>query len=485
MISIVSKPGTGYPSMVDGGSPSEVFPEAPFRAVAASPNAVYAMVREVLRQAGLDAERFGTPAWNPLGSWIRPGASVFVLCNFVYHRRPQESEGDLQAKVIHGAVLRALLDYVLIATGPSGRVRFGNAPLQSCRWDRVLSESGAEAVLGFFRGVGADVDAVDLRGEIVDRDLLGRVRVRDVRDVEATPRVEIDLGASSVLEIGTSPGGAWPRYRVADYDPDRTESFHRPGSHRYVIHREILDADVVVSLPKLKTHEKVGITCVVKGFVGAVARKECLAHHRFGPPSRGGDEYPDHLSFLVPLSRFHDWVNRGSGIAGLRPAGQVIDRTARRVLRRLHVGGAGAWHGNDTAWRMALDLARILCFADRGGVVRDRPQRGHLALIDGIVGGEGDGPLSPSPVPAGTLIFSDDVLDADRAACRIMGFDPALVPTIAFAERGRPGFADFSADPSDVAIVNGASRAVAELPELLGRAFVPPRGWRGRLEAGR
>ena len=65
-----------------------------------------------------------------------------------------------------------------------------------------------------------------------------------------------------------------------------------------MIHRDVLEADVVIHLSKLKTHEKVGITCGLKGFVGSVGHKDCLAHHRFGPPGRGGDEYPDSQAFL-------------------------------------------------------------------------------------------------------------------------------------------------------------------------------------------
>ena len=66
---------------------------------------------------------------------------------------------------------------------------------------------------------------------------------------------------------------------------------------------------------------------------GNIAHKDCLAHHRFGPPSRGGDEYPDRFSFLYPLSGFHDWVHG-------RPPGTRLQGLLEGIARsaRIHLG---------------------------------------------------------------------------------------------------------------------------------------------------
>jgi len=480
VISVIRRPGARYPDPSAAFAPSERYPEYRFGPIAPGANPVYAMVRSLFTQLGLDAARSGTPAWNPLGEWIRPGAQVFVLSNFVYHKRPHESVQDFNGKVVHGSVLRALIDYVLIATGESGRVLVGNAPLQSCRFDDVLADSGTAAMLDFYRASGASVESADLRAEVVERDRVGRVRRRELRSGPGTA-VEIDLGRDSLLDGIAMTSGDAPHFRVSDYNPDRTEGFHARGSHRYVMARSVLASDTVISVPKLKTHEKVGITCVVKGFVGAVARKDCLAHHRFGSPAAGGDEYPARLGFLKPVSRYHDWVNRRAEGAPAQALAQVIDVTARRALRRMGADSAGAWYGNDTAWRMAVDLARIVHHADVDGVMRDAPQRRHLALIDGIVAGEGDGPLSPTGVDAASLIFADGVLDADLAACRLMGFDPADIATVRFAESVTPWALPASSGLSGIAIDNGARIATGELAPAIGRSFAPPRGWRGHL----
>ena len=63
----------GYPLGAPFG-PNEDYPElavAPWARPASAPNAVYGAVREMLAGMKLDAERFGTPAWNPLAGLVR------------------------------------------------------------------------------------------------------------------------------------------------------------------------------------------------------------------------------------------------------------------------------------------------------------------------------------------------------------------------------------------------------------------------------
>ena len=55
----------------------------------------------------------------------------------------------------------------------------------------------------------------------------------------------------------------------------------------------MLNADVFISVPKLKAHHKVGATLNVKGLVGTVQSKNELPHWRIGFPSVGGDEFPE------------------------------------------------------------------------------------------------------------------------------------------------------------------------------------------------
>ena len=466
-----------YPDSAASFSPDTHYPEYPFSSTSSFANPVYEGVRNLLAASGLDEKRRGTASWNPLGCYIAAGDSVFVLCNFVYHRKSREHLSDFQAKCVHGSVLRAVIDYVLIAVGPKGNVSFGNAPVQACNWERVLAETEAQAVLRFYARERVNVRAEDLRMVVASHSGLGRVLTCDVMADERLAAT-IDLGDESLLAHLPAPSSEHHvRFRVSDYDPRSTEAYHQEGAHRYVVNKAVLNSDAVVSLSKLKTHNKVGITCGLKGFVGSVAHKGCLAHHRFGPPSRGGDEYSDSLSMLLPVSRFYDWVlkqdSSRKGIGGI----QIVDRSVKRILRQMGLDMAGSWSGNDTAWRMALDIARILTYSDPSGNIEDERQRRHLSFIDGIVAGEGEGPLAPSAAQAGALVFSEDVASGDRVAARLMGFDPDAFPII--REALSPCTCPISRGSGNLRIVQGA-RAVGEveIEPVLGRQFRLPRGWR-------
>lgn len=55
------------------------------------------------------------------------------------------------------------------------------------------------------------------------------------------------------------------------------------------------------------------------------------------------------------------------------------------------------------------------------------------AVVDGIVGLEGDGPLFGSAVPSGVIVAGNDLLAVDATCARLMGFDPAQIDYLAFA----------------------------------------------------
>ncbi len=59
-----------------------------------------------------------------------------------------------------------------------------------------------------------------------------------------------------------------------------------------------------------------------------------------------------------------------------------------------------------------------------------RPQ---VAIVDGIVGMEGDGPIMGTPKPAGVLVVGTNLPAVDASAARIMGLDPARIRYLADA----------------------------------------------------
>ena len=53
--------------------------------------------------------------------------------------------------------------------------------------------------------------------------------------------------------------------------------------------------------------------------------------------------------------------------------------------------------------------------------------RPSLAIVDGIVGMQGDGPIMGDPVPSGVVVVSRDLVAADVTGARLMGMDPEKV----------------------------------------------------------
>jgi uncharacterized protein (DUF362 family) len=56
-----------------------------------------------------------------------------------------------------------------------------------------------------------------------------------------------------------------------------------------------------------------------------------------------------------------------------------------------------------------------------------RAFRRSFAVVDGIVGMEGDGPLDGTPKSAGVLVMGESLAATDATCCRVMGIDPARV----------------------------------------------------------
>ncbi len=54
--------------------------------------------------------------------------------------------------------------------------------------------------------------------------------------------------------------------------------------------------------------------------------------------------------------------------------------------------------------------------------------RPHLAIVDGIVGMDGDGPIMGNPRPAGVIVMGTNLPAVDATCCRLMDIDPWRIP---------------------------------------------------------
>jgi uncharacterized protein (DUF362 family) len=59
--------------------------------------------------------------------------------------------------------------------------------------------------------------------------------------------------------------------------------------------------------------------------------------------------------------------------------------------------------------------------------------RPDFAIVDGIVGMEGNGPIQGQPKASGVLVFGNDPVAVDATCCRVMGLRPELVKYLAQA----------------------------------------------------
>jgi uncharacterized protein (DUF362 family) len=395
-------------------------------------NHVYAAVRGALQSLGLDAEHFGSADWNPLGALTPRGSRIVLKPNFIRHWNPaSEIDPDratVESVITHGSVLRAAADYAFLAAGTEGSVVVAEAPQHDCDFERIREIAGIDTLVEFYgEHLGRELEVIDLRREAVTyRDAV----IVERRSLPGDPggyRL-IDLGRHSCFEgSGLDP----QRFRGADYDPSSTTRHHVDGRNEYLLSETVLSADLVVNLPKLKTHKKTGVTLALKNLVGINGDKNLLPHHCVGSTAEGGDEYPG--SSWVDTARSR--ATETARVLLKRGTGTALVRWIRRIeetVRGSEFIRSGNWHGNRTTWRMCIDLNRCLYYSDAEGERFDAPApiRTVLTVMDGVIAGEGNGPLSPTNVPLGAVIASTDPVALDLLALRLMGFDERNFPKI-------------------------------------------------------
>lgn len=108
-------------------------------------------------------------------------------------------------------------------------------------------------------------------------------------NVEKNSGFVVDLGNDG--EFHGEAEFFYNNIRVTSYDPNILKMHHNAEKHEYYITKEILEADVLINLPKPKTYRKAGVTIVLKNIIGISSRKEYLPHHTNGALSEGWDEY--------------------------------------------------------------------------------------------------------------------------------------------------------------------------------------------------
>lgn len=482
-VGIFKTKSSSYPK-VPPFHPSERFPEYIFSDCSSDVNHVYSGFRDLLIVMQLDLAHLNTKDWNPLGHIIKPGDRVVIKPNFVMDRHV--GGGSYDCVVTHGSVIRAVLDYVFIALKGKGTVTIADAPMIDNDFQRIVQRTGIDQVVSYFSKHGLDLRLCDLRVENVElRDGLIVQRFKLAGDPAGYSR--IDLGQDSEF---AEVARLHKRYRGSDYDSQETARHHNEQVNEYLLSNTVLESDVFINMPKLKTHKKIGVTLNMKNLIGINGDKNWIPHYRIGSPKAEGDEFNSqsilrHMESLLK-DRFKEkafrFVEQGSRTKLL--LARVLRKTQKAVVEHTNLTKirAGGWYGNDTIWRSVLDLNKILLYADREGNMQPAQQRRFLSVIDGIVGGEGDGPVLPTAKPCGVLLGGLNPLAVDICATRLMGFDYRR-----FSQFGRALILDkYIFMANDISTLTSVSN-VPEWCNILAQSggmleFTPATGWEGSVE---
>jgi uncharacterized protein (DUF362 family) len=147
-----------------------------------------------------------------------------------------------------------------------------------------------------------------------------------------------------------------PRVRCMDLNHGAAVKVPNKGPYtglpHFYVAEPVANADIVISMPKLKTHHWVGVTLSMKNLFGTLP------------------------------GIFYGWPKN-----------------------LLHMRGIE---------NSILDLALTVPV--------------HYAIVDGVIGMEGDGPIMGTAKAVGAVLLGKNLLAVDSTAARMMGFDPKKIP---------------------------------------------------------
>ncbi|WP_319475412.1 DUF362 domain-containing protein [Marispirochaeta aestuarii] len=454
--------------------PDKSYPETVNIPISEEQNDIYTMVRDCFSDLKMDKENIGTEKWSPLSELVFPGDTVVIKPNLVLNT----SDPNIQeCTTTHPSILRPVIDYCWKALNEQGEIIVGDAPSAEANFDEIVDRTGIRKMIEILQHRGVNVHLKDFRALRVTTDS-GIWTGEQVTNTDKPNSKIVNLKNLSMFSV---PDYAKKRLHGAGYDIKATNRHHHGNRQEYCISESILNADVVISVPKLKTHRKAGITCCLKNLVGINTDKNYLPHFSLGGANMNGDEMPSVERKYKMRMRLYNWIREniiaytwhivgGMGVRFLKKmrSSESIDITSGQnnnnstrgdedIAKWLHnrLSGqkiaAGAWPGNETICRMILDLNRIFLYCDENGNVNNKKCRRILYIIDGILSGAGNGPTSPIPLQTGSIAVGSNGLELDLAMLKFMGVDSNKIPLYRMAKEQKWMFDD---NPRDI-LING------------------------------
>lgn len=413
---------------------------------------IYDKVRQLFILMKLDEKNIGTEKWNPLKDFIKRGNNIVIKPNLVKHINIAK-DGTTDSLITNFSVIRPVIDYCILALEKSGKIIVGDAPVQECKFSEVIKLNGLKEGIEEYNKHGYNIELIDFRKN----------------DNEQVKCKIVELGNdSSLCEVDEY----WKKYAITNYNLKYMHQHHKKGKHEYLIAEDVLNADVIINLPKPKVHRKAGVTACMKNFIGVNSKKEYLPHHRNGSICDNGDEYPEKSyikkinSNLKNYSYMHNFF-----INSLRKVSTLL----LRVLKKDKYF-EGSWYGNDTIWRTILDINKIVLYADKTGKLRDNKQRVVFNIADMIVSGEKEGPIMPSDKKVGMLVSGFNMINMDDTIIKIMGFDSNKIKYI----KGGFELKKYIISDNNYNLIDKNGDIVKDIKKY-NKNFMPTNGWKEYL----
>lgn len=402
---------------------------------------------------------------------VKPGYTVLLKPNWVNHYN--SSKNGLECLITHEVFIECVLEEVLKCN--PAKVIIGDSPIQSCNFNKLSDWQWLERMRNKYN---IPIEIKDYRRSHFFRDPITSKASVKTELIEKCDYILFDLAENSSLEEITSIN---PNFRVSDYDHRSLNENHQKRVHRYLMTKDPFIVDVIINLPKLKTHQKAGLTGALKNLVGLNGDKDYLPHHRFGGSFEGGDCYYGKSKLKKAGEILNDLSNQNIGNNKY-----VIYKNINRVntlLRKiLGINGSisGSWYGNDTVWRMTVDLNKILLYGTSNGTISNNMQRKIFSITDAIIAGDHDGPLKSEPVYLGMVTFGSSSAIIEYVHGLLMGFEPFKIPLIKGAFNSSPSLTSFN--PKDIEVKINSKKVL--LKELINYSypFTPAQGWLSHIE---
>jgi uncharacterized protein (DUF362 family) len=250
-------------------------------------------------------------------------------------------------------------------------------------------------------------------GAVVDARVLQAV----VEEAFAAGAAEVAVGDAAVL----NQGGTLPIFQqigyaeVARATGARLLDLNHPpyarvrvpdGGWAYrslIIREELRPFDVMLNVPKMKTHGTTGVTLGLKNMFGMTPMNAVMGYTK---------------------ASFHGEVPEAELVRST-----PLDKTARAYVNEF-MEGRPSGASNDKLIRSVIDHNLIF--------------PSSLVVIDGVIGMQGQGPWSGDPIRSNVLIAGYDLVATDVVATRMMGYSsPDQMPLYDYAVRAGLGDLEF------------------------------------------